>query len=114
MISKLTSLWRQAAISVISGAMFPASFRTGTTTETAGGAPPVDVSLILFPSEHGPNGRALWGDQLCGNPFDTRQGGSRHRANAPIAAAGREGQPARREPVPHQDGARHPDDRAGE
>src|SRR5713226_7837597 len=114
MISKLAPLSRRAAISVISGAMFPASFRTGTTMETAGGAPLADVSLILVPFRSaGSKGRALWGDELPGNPFDAGQGRSRQRANASIVAR-RESDPAGREPGSNKSCARHPDNGAGE
>src|SRR6516164_3532774 len=49
MSAKLTLGLRRAAISLTRGAMLPASLRTGTTMETAGGAPAVDVSLIFSP-----------------------------------------------------------------
>ncbi len=37
----------QSTISATSGAMLPASLRTGTTTETVGGDPLVDNSLMV-------------------------------------------------------------------
>src|SRR2546427_802798 len=50
MISKLGPLPSAAAISSTSGAMLPASLRTGTTIETAGGAALARVSLMIYPT----------------------------------------------------------------
>src|SRR3981081_1763750 len=50
MISKLRPLPSAVAISAISGVILPASFRTGTMTETLGGAPFADVSLMVCPT----------------------------------------------------------------
>src|SRR5215471_16431322 len=102
MSSKLTLGSRRAAISLTSGAMLPASLRTGTTMETAGGgAPPLDVSLIFFPFGVGPSGRALWGDQRSGNPLEPRKRRARQWVNAPILTE-REDKAARGEPCPRQ------------
>src|SRR6516225_11851300 len=100
MTSKLACLSRLAAISATSGAMLPASLRTGTTTQTAGGAIG-GVSLISSVRGSVAAGRALWGDQLAGNPLEAIQRGPRHRANASILAAS-EDQAAARKPRPHQ------------
>src|SRR6516162_8375007 len=78
MISKLTSGSSRAAISLTSGAMLPASLRTGTTMETAGGAPPLDVSVIFFPLErdddsanHHPALRLCWSMIFFRKPVPT-------------------------------------------
>src|SRR5262245_3356340 len=84
--------------------MLPVSFRTGMTMETAGGAAVVGVSLMLGP-------RFWWGDQLAGDPSDARQGRTREWPDAAIGR-GREGEPARREPVAHQQRADDADDAA--
>ena len=73
-----------AAISATSGAILPASLRTGTTTETAGGAALAKVSLMIVacpPAVASADGASfLWADKLPGNPFDPLQRRPRHAA----------------------------------
>src|SRR6266568_5951226 len=68
-------------ISVTSGAMLPASLRTGTTMETAGVLAWFMVSGLLLPSQAAPRvtNRAsfLWGHEAAGNPLDACPGGPR-------------------------------------
>src|SRR5262244_4119476 len=116
MISKLGPLASAAAISSTSGAMFPASFRTGTTMETAGGAPLASVSLMVCPTwpRHGRlaswnSASFLWGDKLPGNPFDACERRTGQWPNDSILAE-HEGKPARCVPIAHQQRA----DRAGD
>src|SRR5260370_31979134 len=116
MISKLGSLPSAVAISSTSGAMLPASLRTGTTMETAGGAPLAGVSLMVCPTwpRHGRlaswnSASFLWGDKRPGNPFDARERGTGHRPNGSICADN-EGKPARRIPIAYQQHADHADD----
>src|SRR5262245_2364239 len=104
MVSNLWLLPSARAISSTSGAMLPASFRTGMTMETAGGAAMVDVSLMLGP-------RFWWGDQLAADPFDARPGRPGERPDAAVGLDG-ESEPARREPVAHQQRADHTDNAA--
>src|SRR5258707_102272 len=104
MISKLRPRPSAATISVISGVMLPASFRTGTTMETAGGAALADVSLMLCPS-------FLRGDELAGHPLDAPERWPREWPNAAVGIEP-EGEPARGKPVPHQERADHADDGA--
>src|SRR5262245_27157145 len=118
MISKLRSLPSAAAISSTSGAMFPASFRTGTTMETAGGAPLASVSLMVCPTwpRHGRlaswnSASFLWGDKLPGNPFDACERGTGQWPNNSIPPE-HEGKPARRIPIAHQQRADRADDGA--
>src|SRR6516162_5041658 len=116
MISKLRSLTSAVAISSTSGAMLPASFRTGTTMETACASPLASVSLIVCATW--PRHRRLaswnsasflWGDKRPGNPFDARERGTGHRPNGSIGV-NNEGKPARRIPVAYQQHADHADD----
>src|SRR5262249_30573980 len=116
MISKLRSLPSAVAISSTSGAMLPASFRTGTTMERAGGAPLASVSLMICPTwpRHGRlaswnSASFLWGDQRAGNPFDARERGTGHRPNSSIPVK-HESKPARRIPIAYQQRADHADD----
>src|SRR2546427_1414114 len=116
MISKLRSLPSAVAISSTSGAMLPASLRTGTTMETAGVAPLAGVSLMVCPTwpRHGRlaswnSASFLWGDKRPGNPFDARERGTGHRPNGSICADN-EGKPARRIPIAYQQHADHADD----
>src|SRR5262252_9783078 len=116
MISKLRSLPSTVAISSTSGAMLPASLRTGTTMETAGGAPLASVSLMVCPTwpRHGRlascnSASFLWGDKRPGNPFDARERGTGHRPNGSICSDN-EGKPARRIPIAYQQHADHADD----
>src|SRR5258707_8340763 len=101
MISKVWPLPSAAAISSIRGAMLPASFRTGMTTETAGGAAVVGVSLMLCP-------RFWCGDKLAGSPSDAPQRWARKRLNVAVGAV-TEGKPARGVPVAHQQRPDHAD-----
>jgi len=86
MISKLSPA-SAATISAISGVMLPASFRTGTTTETAGGAALADVSLMLCPG-------FVRGDELAGHPLDAPERWPREWPNAAVGIEP-EGEPAR-------------------
>src|SRR5215831_13895846 len=116
MISKLRSLPSAVAISSTSGAMLPASLRTGTTMETAGGAPLAGVSFMVCPTwpRHGRpaswnSASFLWGDKRPGNPFDARERGTGHRPNGSICV-NNEGKSARRIPIAYQQHADHADD----
>src|SRR5215813_15017789 len=88
--SSLSAAESEVVISVTSGAILPASLRTGTTMETAGVLAWFMVSGPLLPSQaapvtHARNGtlarrgtnRAsfLWGDEAAGNPLDACPGG---------------------------------------
>src|SRR5215510_14878601 len=114
--SKLGPLPSAAAISSTSGAMLPASLRTGATIETAGGAALASVSLMICATwpRHGRlaswlSASFLWGDKLPGNPFDACERGTGQWPNDSILAE-HEGKPARRVPIAHQQRA----DRAGD
>src|SRR6266516_6613074 len=116
MISKLGPLPSAATISSTSGAMLPASLRTGTTIETAGGAALASVSLMICPTwpRHGRlaswlSASFLWGDKLPGNRFDACERRTGQWPNDSIYAE-HEGEPARRVPIAHQQRA----DRTGD
>src|SRR4051795_9316976 len=118
MTSKLRWSPSALAISVISGDRLPASFRTGTMMETAGGAALASVSFMICPiwprrSRSPPSDGAsfLWGHKLPGNPFNPCERRPGQRSNRAIRAE-HEGEPARREPVAHQQHADDPDDGA--
>src|SRR5262249_37014577 len=108
MSSKLKPLPSAAAISSTNGATLPASFRTGTTMETAGGTPLAGVSLMICLTwpRHGRlascnSASFLWGDKLPGNPLDTCERGTGQWPNDYIRAK-HESKPARRIPIAHQ------------
>src|SRR5262249_27324027 len=108
MISKLGPLASAAAISSTSGAMLPASFRTGTPMEPAGEAPLASVSLMVCPTwpRHGRlascnSASFLWGDKRPGNPFDACERRTGQWPNDPIPLK-HESKPARRIPIAHQ------------
>src|SRR4029450_3139825 len=116
MISKLGPLASAAAISSTSGAMLPASFRTGTTMETAGGTPLASVPLMISPTwpRHGRlasrnSASFLWGDKLPGNPFDACERRTGQRPDNSVLAK-HESKPARRIPIAHQQRADRTDE----
>src|SRR5215471_11319669 len=116
MSSKLGPLPSAAAISSTSGAMFPASFRTGTTMETAGGAPLASVSLMICPTwpRHGRlasrnSASFLWGDKLPSNPFDACERRTGQWPDNSVLAK-HKGEPARRIPIAHQQRADRTDE----
>src|SRR6185437_16083066 len=99
-----------AAISAISGAIFSASLRTGTTMDTAtpAGSGEGKSALVVwgglrtglwpaFPGRHHGD-RFLWGESAPGNPF----GGPRLPWRDGTALTDDESQTAGREPVPDQ------------
>src|SRR5207302_1799342 len=105
MISNGRLLPSASAISAISGVMLPPSLRTGTTTETAGRASLSRCSLMTLGHGRWADGASfLWGDKLSGNPFDAGERRPRQRATCPIRVP-HEAEPARREPIAHQQGA---------
>src|SRR5262249_41590489 len=116
MISKLGPLASAAAISSTSGAMLPASFRTGTTMETAGEAPLASVSLMICPTwpRHGRlasrnSASFLWGDKLPSNPFDACERRTGQRPDNSVLAK-HKSKPARRIPIAHQQRADRTDE----
>src|SRR5262245_27836895 len=117
MISKLGPSPSAATISLMSGAILPASLRTGTTKETAGGAALAEVSFMCSTSlrpgqpEFSDGASFLWGEQLPGNSFDAPERRARQRPDPSIRGMD-EGKTARREILAHQQRAEGADDRA--
>src|SRR5215813_6945921 len=116
MISKLGPLPSADAISSTNGAMLPASLRTGTTIETAGGAALASVSLMICLTwpRHGRlascnSASFLWGDKRPGNPFDACERRTGQWPNDPIPLK-HESKPARRIPIAHQQRADRTDE----
>src|SRR5437764_8448121 len=78
--SSLSDAVSAVVISVTSGAILPASLRTGITMETAGVLAWFMVSGPLLPSQAAPVTRVtnrasfLWGDEAAGNPLDAGPG----------------------------------------
>src|SRR5712672_3043078 len=97
------------AISVTSGAILPASLRTGTTMETAGvlawfmvSGPPLPFSGCSRHACRGSKNRAsfLWGDEAAGNPLDACPGGPWQRMRDTLRVDD-EAKVAPRKPVTH-------------
>src|SRR6266545_1127884 len=104
------------AISSTSGAILPASFRTGTTTATAGGKS--RISFMICPCGRGAAGvqdvrSFLWGGEPAGNPLDAPPGGAGQRPNRAIGCD-REAEAARGEPIAHDERADRARNRPGD